>query len=226
MKSYVFTLGFHEDYIERRLYQTKAQPEDTIVLFSGKPIVGGVRRAYESLKARNLSIGLPEPKLIELEYEEPSKALQQARQVISGLKEPIIADLSGGMRVIVIIVYTALLLERKHFELYIQPEGSMHLHLHIPKEIIQCIKHTLSKEKQEILKTIMKHPGITTKELAQTLKKKEKTIINHIVELKKLNLVAQKGKLAGIYPTKWTPVIITPNNTWEQNTNKQNNKNI
>ncbi len=207
-RSYVFTLGFHEDYIERRLHQTSAKPDDVVVLFTGKPAIGGVKRAFESLRARSLSIGLPEPKLIELEYEEPSKALYQAKQVINALPEPIIADLSGGMRVIVIIVYTALLLEGKHFELYMQPEGSMHMHLHIPRGIIHCIRNPLSKEKMEILKIIMENPGITVKELAQTVGRKEKTIINHMIELKKLNLVVQKGKLAGLYPTQWTPTII------------------
>lgn len=211
-RSYVFTLGFHEDYIERRLHLTRAQPEDSIVLFTGKPIIGGVKRAYESLRARTLNIGLSEPKLVELEYEDPAKALYQARQVISSLSEPIIADLSGGMRVIVVIVYTALLLEGKHFELYMQPEGSMHIHLYIPRGVIQCIRNPLSREKQEILRIVKSKPGITVKELAQILGRKEKTIINHIIELKKLNLIVQKGKLAGIYPTQWTQTVIKTKN--------------
>jgi len=206
MKSYVFTLGFHEDYIERRLYMTKASREDVIVLFTCKPAVGAVIRAYEGLKLRTTSLGISQPLLVEISCDNPAEAISEARKIIRELPEPIIADLSGGMRIAVILIYTALLLENKEFELKMQSESEPAIEAEIPYPIIKLIKNPLSREKQEILAEIMKNPGITAKELALKLGKKEKTILNHIAELKKHQLVVQKGKYSGLYPTKWTKI--------------------
>ncbi len=207
MRSFIFTLGFHEDYIERRLHESSATREDEIILFTAKPAIGGVLRAYESLKARAHSIGLRKPKLVELDCQDMAEAILQARKTIHQLPEPIIADLSGGMRVTIITVYTALLLENKKFKLYIQPEGSMELHINIPSQIIELIRNPLTQEKKKTLKTIMENPGITVREIAETLGKKEKTILNHLTELKKKQLVKIKGRSRGLYPTKWAKTI-------------------
>jgi len=209
MKSYVFTLGFHEDFVERRLYMSRASREDTIVLFTCKPAVGAVIRAYEGLKLRTSSLGLSTPKLVEISCENPAEAISEARKIIKELPEPIIADLSGGMRLAVIIVYTALLMENKAFELKMQSESEPPIQMEIPYPILKLLKTPLSKEKKQIILEIMKTPGITVKELAEKLGKKEKTIANHIAELKKHQLVVQKGKYSGIYPTKWAK-IATP----------------
>jgi len=209
MKSYVFTLGFHEDFVERRLYMSRAGREDTIVLFTCKPAVGAVIRAYEGLKLRTSSLGLSTPKLVEISCENPAEAISEARKIIRELPEPIISDLSGGMRLAVIIVYTALLMENKAFELKMQSESEPPIQMEIPYPILKLLKTPLSKEKKQIILEIMKTPGITVKELAEKLGKKEKTIANHIAELKKHQLVVQKGKYSGIYPTKWTK-IATP----------------
>ena len=206
MKSYVFTLGFHEDFAERRLYVTKANRKDVIVLFTCKPAVGAVLRAYEGLKLRITSLGLKTPKLVEINCENPAEAISEARKIIRQLPEPIIADLSGGMRIAVILVYTALLMENKVFELKMQSESEPAIHMEIPYPILKLIKNPLSKEKQQIILETMRNPGITVKELAEKLGKKEKTIANHIAELKKHQLVVQKGRYSGIYPTKWAKI--------------------
>jgi len=188
---------------------SRASREDTIVLFTCKPAVGAVIRAYEGLKLRTSSLGLSTPKLVEISCENPAEAISEARKIIKELPEPIIADLSGGMRLAVIIVYTALLMENKAFELKMQSESEPPIQMEIPYPILKLLKTPLSKEKKQIILEIMKTPGITVKELAEKLGKKEKTIANHIAELKKHQLVVQKGKYSGIYPTKWAK-IATP----------------
>lgn len=208
MKSYVFTLGFHEDYVERRLYQTHASHGDPILLFTAKPSVGGVLRAYESLRFRASSIGISTPKLVELPIEEPSEALYIACDEIFRLYEPIIADLSGGMRAVVLMVYTALLLSGKDFSLYVQPEGSGLLDLKIPRGIIRSVRYPLSEEKLGIMRVVLENPGVSVDEIALILKKKSKTIMNHLSELKKLGLVVQKGRKSGVYPTEWAKVLV------------------
>lgn len=206
MKSYVFTLGFHEDFAERRLYMTKAGRDDVIVLFTCKPAVGAVIRAYEGLKLRTSSLGLKTPKLVEISCEKPAEAISEARKTIRQLPEPIIADLSGGMRIAVILVYTALLMENKVFELKMQSESEPAIEAEIPYPVIKLIKNPLSKEKQQIVREAIRNPGITVKELAEKLGRKEKTIVNHVAELKKHQLIVQKGRYSGIYPTEWAKI--------------------
>lgn len=208
MKSFVFTLGFHEDFIERRLHTSHAVEGDAIRVFTCKPLAPATRRAYESLRARAYSIGVGEPELIPLECIDPAEALYTARLAIRELPEPIIADLSGGMRIAVLVVYTALLLERKQFDLYIQPEpwGQETL---IPHQITQLIWSPLAPEEQRLLETITALGKTTIKQLAEIMNRKEKTIANKLAKLRKHMLITKRGRTPTIQPTKWAKTITT-----------------
>jgi len=69
----------------------------------------------------------------------------------------------------------------------------------------------LPEEKRKILEEIARNPGITIPQLARALAKSEKTITNHLTELKKLNLVITRGKTNNLYTTKLGNLITKTN---------------
>ena len=58
MKSYLFTIGIHEDFAIRRLVNTRASKEDSVVALVKSPMTGGNRRAIMGLNAVMSKMGL------------------------------------------------------------------------------------------------------------------------------------------------------------------------
>jgi len=208
MTTFIFTLGFHEDHIVRRLHQSSATIDDEILVFTAKPAQGAVKRAYEGLIGYTRSVRLRYPKLVEVPLESTPEALKIIIEALGDKQEPFIVDLSGGMRAIGILVLTALLIMKVKADIYIQPEAGEVNEVKIPKELFEYLEKPLTIEEQNILREIVMNPGITIEELATKQRKSPRTIRNTLTRLRKL-LIIQKGRKAGLYPTKWTQ-IITP----------------
>ena len=219
MKTYMFPIGFHEDFIFRRLHKTKALPEDKIMIYTCKPAVGGVKRALENLKAHLIGMGLGEPEIIELECFDIPSSIYKVRTTLPQDTEEIILDLSGGMRILDIILYTALILERRTFTTYFQPESGEPLEAKIPKYITPHLWTQLTPEEKQILETIQENPGITIQELAEKLGRKTKTIQNQLTKLRRKGLITKKGRNPNIYPAPWAktihPARKNPDQGWE-----------
>lgn len=205
----MFTLGFHEDVVERRLHVSRAIRGEAIRVFTCQPVSPGVKRAFESLRARAYALGVSEPELIPLPCHDFPEAVYVVRKNVRGLSEPVIADLSGGMRLAVVAVYTGLILEKKRFTLYLQSETSG-VDVEVPCEFIELMWNKLSREEERLLKTIVALGETDIKELSRILGKKEKTIANQLSKLRRHKLVAKKGRKPTIYPTKWAKALTPP----------------
>lgn len=206
MRSFVFTLGFHEDLVIRRLTFKAARPGEPILVFTAEPLVGGVERAFSALRDYCSRVGLSDPSLVTLPSEDIPRALVVARAGVAGLPEPVVAELGGGMRYLLIIVFTALLLEHKGFELYVTHEGGGG-ELHMPSGVLRALRG-LSEEKMRMLKVIASRPGIGVEALARTLAKSPKTVRNHLTDLKRMGLVASSGRGAPLRLTTWGNAIV------------------
>jgi len=202
MRSFVFTLGFHEDYILRRLREKAAQPGEPITIFTAEPVVSGVSRAYESLASFCSSLGLDRPRLVPLNMAAPAYSLTQARSVIQRLPRPIVVDLGGGFRSLVLLVFVALLTGCEDFELHVSVETGEEHGLYMPRGVVRALKR-LSPEKREILAYIGRSPGITAELLARRLGRSVKTVRNHLTELKAMGLIAARGRGAPLKLTEW-----------------------
>lgn len=201
----MFTLGFHEDHVTRRLHIHNALAEDVVVLFTVSPVSAGVRRAYEGVRGYVLRIGLSEPKLVEVPFNPPD-GIFTIVGVLKDVPRPLIVDVSGGMRFLGLLVVVSLLFMGEDVDIYVQPEGGDVAEVHIPRELFEFMRRPLSSGEVELIKTISEYPGITLDELAEMLGKSEKTVRNLMTRLRKL-LVIQKGRYAGLYPTKWVKVV-------------------
>ncbi len=206
-RTFLFILGYHEDYITRRLHLSHASRSDEVALITPYPLTGALKRAYYNIEIHLSKIKLKPPKQIPVPTTNTDKAIEIIAEETRKLPEPIILDLTGGDRLLSTLTLLTLLLTRRQVELYIQPETGEPWEIKIPKQVITLIYNPLSPEKQNILKTITQNPGITIQELAQIHNKTTNTIRIYITQLKRLELVIQKGRKASIYPTKWAKII-------------------
>ncbi|MEM1983574.1 MAG: CRISPR-associated CARF protein Csa3 [Sulfolobales archaeon] len=214
MRSFVFTLGFHEDHVIRRLHIHNALYEDVVVLFTVSPVLPAVRRAFEGVRGYALRTGLSEPKLVDVSINPPDGVFT-IMEVLKDVPRPLIVDVSGGMRFLGLFLVVSLLFMGEDVDIYLQPEGGEVSEIHIPRDLFEFMRRPLNISEVEIVRTVSEYPGITVEELAKNLGKSEKTVRNLMTRLRKL-LITQKGRYAGLYPTKWVKVVTTLRPKYEE----------
>jgi CRISPR-associated protein Csa3 len=205
LRSFVFTLGFHEDFAIRRLASKAARRGEPILVLTAKPAVGAVQKAFNSLREFCLRVGLEEPRLAELDLSDGARALVEARALIGQLPGLIVADVSGGSRMVVVVAILALLALGREYELYVASETGAGFELHVPAGVSRALSR-LSEEKRAILAELSRSPGATAEELARRLGRAQKTVRNHLAELKKAGLVTARGG-GGFELTSWGRAI-------------------
>jgi len=204
MASYIFTLGFHEDFIIRRLMSSKTSKGERIIVFTVSPVSGASEKAFKNLEAFCATTGLSRPELVEIKVSgrEFIEIVYDIISVLKDLEEPIIADLSGGMRILVIATYIGVEMSRKRSIVYVAQESGQGEEYKIDIEEMRILSKEYSEEKMRILKEIAENPGTTIREIAEKIKRSEKTVTTHINDLKKDRLVTSKGRTQNLYITK------------------------
>ena len=203
MRVFVLILGFHEDHAIRVLTEFGAIKEDNILVFTAKPAVPAVRRAFEGLRSYALRAGLKEPKIVEVPqnfYEGISVILEALEEF--NIETEHVFELSGGMRYLLIYLLLALILSRRKGWIVIYPEGGEEKEIVIPKQVLELTVNPPGKAELNVLKQAISAPGTSVEEISLQLGKSVKTIQNIVSMLVKEGLVIRKGRRGGIYPTK------------------------
>lgn len=108
----VSTLGFEEKWAVRAILTYGLEPGDKIVLFTGS-VIDRVKKAYESIVKIASMVGSVDVKLYEINtscsFIEFVSKIKSVVESEGRRASQIIVVLSGGMRAIVLAVYTALL---------------------------------------------------------------------------------------------------------------------
>ncbi|WCM36859.1 CRISPR locus-related DNA-binding protein [Sulfolobus islandicus] len=194
MKSYFVTLGFNETYLLRLLNETSAQREDKLLIVVPSPIVEGTKAAIENLKIQTLRLRYPNPEIIEIKISSFDDILSQLLDNLLPLQEPVISDLTMGMRLMNTLILIAILVSRKKFTIYLRDENGGSRVVSFTSSDINALFKEYSSEEFKMLYSIFRNNAISTFELSKILGKSEKTIQNKISELKKLGILTQKGK--------------------------------
>ena len=205
MRTFVITLGFHEDHAIRVLTSHAATDTDSVVVLTSKPVVPAVRRAFDGLRSYTLRVGIGEPKLIEVPPD-PNEGIKEIIKVIRDAQN-IILDLSGGMRHLIVFTLLALMLSGKEATILLYPEGGTEPEIIVPKDVIRVIQKPPTDSELRVIKEVGANPGITDEELAVLLNRKVKTIKNIVSELSKKGLILRKGRRGGLYLSKWGEVV-------------------
>lgn len=193
MKSYFVTLGFNETFLLRLLYETSAQKEDKLVIVVPSPIVSGTKTALESIKAQAVKLNYPEPEVHEIEISDFDKAFSQILDYLLPLPEPVVSDLTLGMRMMNVLILLALIVSGKKFTVYVREESGGSRMITFNDNVVKALLRDYSKEELKLLSVLVNN-SLSVSELATSLGKSEKTVLNKLAELKKLGLLTQKGK--------------------------------
>ena len=201
------TLGFHENFIARTLHTFAAGKSDGLLLITLHPVVKGVEIAMNNLYSLSLSLGIIKHDHIEVNPFNPLEGIGLIHDKLISIAErkgysEVIADLTGGPRIVVVSTLLALLLvsDKIPVRLIVQDEtgGGGLLDL-VLSPVLQALKGMGVKER--ILKLTVDRPGLRQEEIAEALGVSDKTAANYISQLVKLGLVARKGRARGVYPT-------------------------
>ncbi|MGC8621780.1 MAG: CRISPR-associated CARF protein Csa3 [Caldisphaera sp.] len=206
MRLFVFPIGFHEDFAIRTLNKFSASKEDKIIAITLSPAVNATKNAFNSLTLNAQRIGILDINLIEIDSTDFSKVVMTIIKKFNELNikpEQIIIDTSGGLRIFdLALFFSGFLLSLKGFKstLIIQPESANYETTSLDlRELLNILRLDVSSI--EIINQIDVNEGSTIEELSGKLNVADKTIRNKISELKKLNLIMQKGRGQGIYLT-------------------------
>ena len=195
---FILTIGFEEKFAIRMITRHGLDIGDKLLIITG-PIIDKVEKTITFLKD---FIAKYYGKEIELEVyqvkpeEEFNWNLLRILERLSHETErydKIIVNLSGGMRILNLLTYTATILLatkiRNKLTVELETEDSKAL-IRIPVEtmITLTTAKTLTKEKIQILKLLQGEP-LTVKQLAHKLEKDQSTIRRHIQDLISLGLV-------------------------------------
>jgi len=205
----LFTLGFHADHVLRRLMMVGNEDVERILIVTAKPVVRAVRQAFHEIASLCDRMYLPTPQLLELPIDDPGTSVAFLYREIKD-RSHIVADLSGGMRPVVVVTLLALLLAtgRSYVELYVSGEREDAPVARIPLNIFNYVlTKNMSEEKLEILDIVWKVPGLSKHDLAQYLNKSDRTIRAHLSELKRYELIEDRGS-KGLHPTTWTKLVL------------------
>jgi len=208
---FLITLGFHENFAIRRLTASGAGPGDRLLVITLSPMVAGAKNAFESLSAFSRRLGVSEVRLVEVD---PSSLEESVEKIIEAVDEvggrEIVVDASGGSRVLVLasLLAVTFLSGRYRVSYYIQSDTGGGWEVKVTDQQLRRLRPTISKEKERILLMVVESPGLTAEELSERLNIKEKTVKNHMSELKAMNLVTQRGRGRGYYLTSWGRLMV------------------
>ena len=208
----MLTLGFDEKFCFRAILRHRVEDGDRVVLITAS-LVDRVKKAYEQIKAfltasyKNINLELMQIDVNDLlgSVEKISKKLEELSKC-----EKIIVNVSGGMRILAIIVLLTLIIKpMRNLELEIELEDSSAL-ISIPADFLKIasIKARLSKEKIKLLKLVVRGEN-DVKSLARHLEKDESTIRRHISDLEELKLIEiVKRKPLKVKATKLARLVL------------------
>ncbi len=206
MTTYLFTLGFHPDHITRKLF--RASDVEAIYIVTAKPVVRAVQDAYKDVVGLCERANLPPPKLIEIDVSDPGSSVYTIVRELKRYRS-IYADLSGGMRIVVVITMISLFILSQDHDIVISVAGEREdkPEISINGRIFAYLSSGLSDERKRVLEIIAKSPGIDITYLSQALGRSERTVRAHVAELKRMGLIDMKSNGA-LYTTSWAWLFI------------------
>jgi len=205
----ILTLGFDERFCFRAILRHGIKEGDEVVLITAG-LVDRVKKAYEWIKTvveRSYDV---EVKLIEVDVKNLMKAILDVVKILDEYKDwNVIVNLSGGMRILTIIMLFALTIKpMRHIKVEIELEDLSAL-IEIPTQLFAVgdVKSKLTNEKIEVLKLISRFEEV--KEIVKVLGKDASTVRRHIASLVEMGLVSvEKRKPLKVKLTDFGELIL------------------
>ena len=215
-KAIVASFGFDERFVVRAIIKHGIGLNDYVLLVSGKA-VDKTLDAFNYVKDLASKVGA-KVELFELGdavYSFPDlvcKCLEILAKLLGEYSHVTIL-LSGGMRVIVLGLYTAALLLPKEYkdrisiEIDTEDKGA---EVTIPNELTKIVQVADVSQKRAVIEALIEAKNTTVEELTQKLKRDDSTIRRHIYTLAEMGLVKidrDRGKQQRMVATETLKII-------------------
>jgi CRISPR locus-related DNA-binding protein len=198
---FVVTLGFHADHAIRRLAMHRPA---TVTVVTASPLVKAVEKAYKDIVAFTDRAFLPHPELVELPVGDPARSVEILVEKLWD-RNPILADLSGGMRPVVVLALTALLLlavKGNRIEVHVMGESQEAPEAILDMETLATIvRGSMSPTRRRIAELLTAKGQTTPSEIASELKLTERTVRQHLAWLRNHSFTVEKRDV--YKPTPW-----------------------
>ena len=198
---FIVTLGFHADHAIRRLALHRPA---TVTVVTASPLVKAVEKAYKDIVAFTDKASLPHPQLLEIPVENPAKAVEALVDRLWD-KSPIIADLSGGMRAVVVLTLTALLIlavKGSRVKVYVTGESQEAPEAILDMETLATlVRGTVSPTRRKVMELLKARGEATAAEIASELKLTERTVRQHLAWLRNHGFAEERRET--YKPTPW-----------------------
>ena len=207
-KAIVASFGFDEKFVVRAILRHGIGPSDEVVLVTGKP-VDKTMKAYQYVSSlvsnagAKISLVALDDKLYD--FAEAVTELKQVLMRLASKHDQLTLIFSGGMRTIVLTLYTAALLlptevkEKLQLEIDTEDQGKL---VTIPVDMVKLLNPVELGAKLDLLKVIVDNPGIDIRKAAKLLRKDETTVRRQLQPLMDYGLVRVEGKPLKLYPAK------------------------
>lgn len=215
-RALVASFGFDERFVVRAIIRHGIGVGDLLLLITSTSTEKTLT-AYNYVKDLASKVGA-QVELLQLGdkvYSFPDLVTELKRILLELLKsyDGITILLSGGMRVLVLGLYTAALLipqnvkERISLEIDTEDRG---VHIAIPNELLYILTPPDLGARINVLRAVVESPGLTIEELSQKLGKDESTIRRQIQTLAKLKLITIEGsRPQRIKPTQIAKTLLS-----------------
>ncbi|RLG82003.1 MAG: hypothetical protein DRO40_08665 [Thermoprotei archaeon] len=214
-KLVVSTLGFEEKWAIRAVLTYGLEPGDHIIVITG-PIIDKVERAYESIKKVADMVG--DVKVNLLSIENPCDFIENISRIKEVLikhaysMDSIIIVLSGGMRVLVLSLYTAVLFLPEEIKGKINiirldlEDGSCSVE--IPLKLLGLVETWSPGVLRDILKIVYERGEVSIEDIAGYTGKDRTTIRRQVAKLAELGLVELSGRPIMVRATELTRIYV------------------
>lgn len=215
-RALVASFGFDERFVVRAIIRHGIGVGDLLLLITSTSTEKTLT-AYNYVKDLASKVGA-QVELLQLGdkvYSFPDLVTELKKILLELLKsyDGITILLSGGMRVLVLGLYTAALLipqnvkERISLEIDTEDRG---VHIAIPNELLYILTPPDLGARINVLRAVVESPGLTIEELSQRLGKDESTIRRQIQTLAKLKLITIEGsRPQRIKPTQIAKTLLS-----------------
>lgn len=194
-RALIINLGFDEKFAIRALTRHGVSKGDKVILLTG-PRVERVEKATSYVRTflEKYYPGEAELEVVEVPVNDFYDAVSRVMNTLRGVsrKERIIVNLSGGMRIVVLAVFTALmLLGLEGLTVEVEAEDTSAYVTIDPRALRSIVAvERLSREKRVILEILASKTGsVTVAELSSRLRRDASTVRRHLRDLKKKGLV-------------------------------------
>ena len=214
-KLVVSTLGFEEKWAIRAVLTYGLEPGDHILVITG-PIIDKVKRAYESIRKVADMVGDVKVDLLSIDnlcnFLENISRIKRMLIKHAHSMDSVIIILSGGMREIVLSLYTAILFlpeeikERINIIRLDLEDGSCSVE--IPLKLLDLIETWSPGVLRDILKVVHEQGEVSIEDIAGYTGKDRTTIRRQVAKLADLGLVELTGRPLKVKSTELLKIYV------------------